>query len=440
MPTYSRQILKGSMSIHTCNELISLLEESVNTDKGTLILTGNFNIHMDDLTHSDTNTFMDTVEGLDLRNYVNFLTHKLNHHLDLFIDSISSPILTEVKCGFMLLDHNFVHALINLTKPMAPKQEVMYRKLKNIDHSKIDQDLSDIVQQSTHLHNPSPDELVSFYNDNLKKLLDQHAPLKTKLLTFSHSQPWFNEKIKAEIILRGHKEQALRQNPTKYNYWTFYHQRRHVTNIIKTAKKQHYINAIQENKDNIKNLYAITNKLLFWKEPLPLPDMDNPEKLAISFSDFFDEKIRKIMHILAPESPSDINTIYIEKEPLTHRTMTNFSEIEESTMRCIIQKSATKSCELDPLPTIFIKQHLTVLLPLITRAVNVFITMGKFPDNLKEAILWPLLKKLGLHCLPQNYRPVLNLSYLGKLIESCVSDQLVHHTESTGNGDPFQSA
>ena len=245
---------------------------------------------MDDLTHSDTNTFMDTPEGLDLRNHINFSTHKLNHHLDLFIDSISSPILTEVKCGFMLLDHNFVHALINITKPRAPKQEVSYRKLENIDHSKIDQDLSDIVQQSTHLHNPSLDELLSFYNDNLKKLLDQHAPLKTKLLMISHLQPWFNEKIKAEIILRRHKEQAFRQNPMEYNYWAFYHQRRHVANIIKTAKKQHYINAIQENKDNIKNLYSITNKLLFWKEPLPLPDMDNPEKLAISFSEFFNEK------------------------------------------------------------------------------------------------------------------------------------------------------
>ena len=92
-----------------------------------------------------------------------------------------------------------------------------------------------------------------------------------------------------------------------------------------------------------------------------------------------------------------------------------------------------------PLPTIFIKHHLTVLLPLITRAVNLCVTMGKFPDNLKEAILWPLLKKFGLDHLPQNYRPVLNLPYLGKLIEGCVSDQLLHHKESTGNVKPFQS-
>ena len=200
---------QASSVIEFCNELVSLLEENVNIDKGTLILTGDFNIHMDNLTHPDTNTFIDTLDGLDLRNYVNFPTHKLNHHLDLFIDSISSPILTEVKCSFMLSDHNFVHALIKLTKPKAPKQEVMYRKLKNIDHSKIDQDLSDIVQQSTHLHNPSLDELVSFCNDKLMQLLNQHAPLKTKLLRISHLQPWFNEKIKVEIILRRHKEQAF---------------------------------------------------------------------------------------------------------------------------------------------------------------------------------------------------------------------------------------
>ena len=169
----------------------------------------NYKLYLNTIYNHFISIYMDTLEGLDLRNHVNFPTHKLNHHLDLFIDSISSPISTEVKCGFMLLDHNFVHALINLTKPRVPKQEVTYRKLKNIDHSKIDQDLSDIVQQSTHLHSPSLDELISFYNDNLKKLLDQHAPLKTKLLTISHLQPWFNELIKAEIILRRHKEQAF---------------------------------------------------------------------------------------------------------------------------------------------------------------------------------------------------------------------------------------
>ena len=101
----------ASSVIDFCNELTSLLEENINTNRGTLILTGDFNIHMDDSTHPDTNTFIDTLVGLDLMNHVNFSTHKLNHHLDLFIDTISSPILSGLECGFMLSDHNFVKLL-----------------------------------------------------------------------------------------------------------------------------------------------------------------------------------------------------------------------------------------------------------------------------------------------------------------------------------------
>ena len=63
-----------------------------------------------------------------------------------------------------------------------------------------------------------------------------------------------------------------------------------------------------------------------------------------------------------------------------------------------------------------------------------------FQTTLKRQFYIHFSKKLRLECIPQNYRPVLNLPYLGKLIERCVSNQLVQHTESTGNVEPFQSA
>ena len=63
-----------------------------------------------------------------------------------------------------------------------------------------------------------------------------------------------------------------------------------------------------------------------------------------------------------------------------------------------------------------------------------------FQDNLKEAILWPLLKKTWARPSPSELQILYQTFHiLGKLIESCVSDQLVHHTESTGNVQPFQS-
>ena len=79
--------------------------------------------------------------------------------------------------------------------------------------------------------------LVEVYNQNLAEILDIHAPLKSKTLKITHIQPWFIDKIKREILLRRRLEQRWLQDPTQYNLQSFYYQRRHIANIIKTAQK-----------------------------------------------------------------------------------------------------------------------------------------------------------------------------------------------------------
>ena len=74
-------------------------------------------------------------------------------------------------------------------------------------------------------------DLVDSYNHILEELLNTHAPLKTKVLKQTHSQPWFNDTIREEIQLRRKKERWYTQNPTKYNYTAFYHQCRYVANL-----------------------------------------------------------------------------------------------------------------------------------------------------------------------------------------------------------------
>ena len=45
------------------------------------------------------------------------------------------------------------------------------------------------------------EEHVSNYNTILTKTLEKHAPIKTKVIRDTHHFPWFNEKIKDEILL-----------------------------------------------------------------------------------------------------------------------------------------------------------------------------------------------------------------------------------------------
>ena len=68
------------------------------------------------------------------------------------------------------------------------------------------------------------------------------------------------------------------------------------------------------------------------------------------------------------------------------------------------------------------------------------LTAAVFPENFKEALLRPLLKKTGLDLILSNYHPVSNLSFASKLVEWVVCQEITKFTEESGNLEPMQSA
>ena len=62
------------------------------------------------------------------------------------------------------------------------------------------------------------------------------------------------------------------------------------------------------------------------------------------------------------------------------------------------------------------------------------------PLPFKSAMLIPLLKKPGLELVKSNFRPVSNLAYASKLIESAVVSPLGEHLTSNRLFDPLHSA
>ena len=52
---------------------------------------------------------------------------------------------------------------------------------------------ADFQHHSTHFS--SADEAVDYYNSHLSSLLDLHAPVKTRTVTFTRSAPWFTDEL-----------------------------------------------------------------------------------------------------------------------------------------------------------------------------------------------------------------------------------------------------
>ena len=100
--------------------------------------------------------------------------------------------------------------------------------------------------------------------------------------------------------------------------------------------------------------------------------------------------------------------------------------ITEQDVKSLMQHSSLKSCVLDPMPSTLVNRC-DVLLPVLTRLINMSLKSGQFPVAWKEALVLPLLKKPGVDILFKNFRPVSNLPFVSKLTESAVIYNQTHN-------------
>ena len=106
-----------------------------------------------------------------------------------------------------------------------------------------------------------------------------------------------------------------------------------------------------------------------------------------------------------------------------------------------IGSSSTKQCDSDPHPTWLLKSCTTTIGSYITTLFNTSFSTGRFPTTWKHALVTPLLKKDGLdETVSTNYRPIINLPFLSKVLERIVHHQLIGHLVRNDLLPDFQSA
>ena len=111
--------------------------------------------------------------------------------------------------------------------------------------------------------------------------------------------------------------------------------------------------------------------------------------------------------------------------------MSHFEIIHEDELKNIIKSTSNSSCQLDPISTTLLKQSTCVLLPTLTRVVNMSLQSGTVPPSMKHSVVVPLLKKNGL---PKeelaSYRPISHLSFIANLTERAGTHDLLPNVQS----------
>ena len=221
-------------------------------------------------------------------------------------------------------------------------------------------------------------------------------------------------------------------------YRDFCTQCRLVSNLRFATEKEYYHDTFHEHSGNIKQVFKLCNSLLGRGKEQSLPPGLNNQELADKFNEFFITKITNIRSDLFEHGTESSDTQ--PENRLIPNALMNFQLLSCEDVSKIVLASPAKTCDADPIPTELLKKVLLAIIHLLTKLVNESLQSGEFPDDLKKALVTPLLTKPSLEPMPKNYRPISNLPFVGKLMERCVIDQLLEHIHANNLMEPLQLA
>ena len=275
--------------------------------------------------------------------------------------------------------------------------------------------------------------MVQQLGSKFKNALDKNALIKTKVTNVRKMVPWFNENLRDCKRVVSNCQWIWEKYKTEETWLAFKIERSKFRQSLKCARKEFVSKSILECYKDSKKLYKLALSLMGTMKENPLPECDTKEDPANQFAEFFITKIQNIRDKL------DSLLVYNHKDSLPPK-LPKFEPLTEEEVRQIIKVMPSKCCNLDVIPTSVLKEALELILPALTKLVNLSLEEGVFAEEWKMALVKPLLKKVGMDLINILYCPVSNLPFLSKVVEKSVLLRFNKHCDENNLLPGYQSA
>ena len=352
-----------------------------------------------------------------------------------------------IKCGFSDW-HNIVGCVTKIQVPKQIPTKIKYRSYKNFDDNTFRNDVAFIPFHVCEIFDDVDDQ-YDIYTKLLTDVLDDHAPIKTKMLR-KPQVPYMNSRLRKEMYHRNRLKNAYFKYRTGSLWVAYKKQRNKVTNLRKLSIKKYFESRCKSDENN--------HGVDFWKTIKPfitdkIPGNDNiilcQDSDIISKQHDVAEVLNSYFSTIADnigvpdELPDDdFNSVLNEHrshpsivaiQTHNHNASFDFSMCSDLDICKALQKlNIKKSTGYDNLPPKIMKMCSLELSNSFCTLINECIKKNKFPSGMKKAEVAPIFKKKDRLC-KENYRPVSVLPILSKVFENVLSVQLTKFFDNIFN-------
>lgn len=383
-----------------------------------LLIIGDINIHLDDISDTNTTKFNQLLADHDLSQHVSSPTHRQGHILDVFLTRSEQSVESLSVDQPHLSDHSqIVGALAKRLPYPHTGTRAVRRRWRDLD---VDSFKRDILQSPLILDPPTNvDDLFTCYNDVLRSLVDKYAPARSVIVRRRQQSPWFDGECRDHKRNTRRLERIYRSKPTTTAYDNWHTELDKQRTLFQDKYATYWASAVAACRNDSKALWSKVNVLL-----RPPDASSQSNHTADEFASFFTTKVDNIRSATASAAPVTINQRHVVP-------FSQFAPVTVKEVTDLLSSVPSKCCSLDPLPTWLVKQLQDVLAPVICSLCNSSLQTGVMPASQKHAIVLPRLKKTTMDPdTLSSYRPISNLSFLSKFVERIAMSRFVRHAET----------
>ena len=249
------------------------------TDKN-IIITGDLNFHLDNVTNHDTVKFTSVLQSCGMLQHVKGPTHALGHTLDVIITRDMDNIVSNIEVidpglsdgtGKVSKDHFAVTFNANVAKPAPIRKTVTFRKLRSIDVDTFKNELTESESLRSCGEISDPEELVGTYTHVLNDLIEKHAPLRTKTITLRPTCPWFTEELHSAKHTRRKLERKWRNSGLAIDHEIYRTYCAEVNKKLQKTRETYLSEKLESCGRDQKTMFKITKTLLDGPSKVSLP-------------------------------------------------------------------------------------------------------------------------------------------------------------------------
>ena len=405
--------------------------------KNHCYLLGDFNINLLNCnTNKATSDFIDLLFSHNFIPLINKPT-RVTHRSATVIDNIfcNSHMNEEFISGILycdISDHFPIFTICSSKGKINAPKVVITRNFSDSNKSNFKRKIEDNDWNLVLNCNDASQSFTHFHKQ-FCDLYDDCFPKKELKIGYKTRNTWLTPSLRQSIKRKNILFLKSRKQPTQYNIKTYKTYRNKLTSTLRHAERLYYNTLLESNKCNLRKSWCVLKEIINRKKSTNNPDSiiinnrktENPEHIA----DHFNKYYINIGPTLAKDIPCNLST----PSPLSYMNERVFNTIflqpvVENEVNTILKRLKKSTAGWDMIKGDIVQViSLSILKPLV-HVLNLSISQGTFPNELKIAKVIPLFKS-GDKYNVVNYRPISILPFFSKLFERVIYNRVVNFLE-----------